>query len=68
MPVCRNWQTTATQNRVPLACGFESHHRHQKNVQTGGVNDMKKMKNALFSSIGTPVSFFTETVIFNFNE
>ncbi len=29
---------------------------------------MKKMKNANFSSIGTPVSFFAETVIFNFNE
>ena len=29
---------------------------------------MEKMKKAHFSSIGTPVSFFTETVIFNFND
>ncbi len=29
---------------------------------------MKKMKNAQISLIGTPVSVFTETVIFNFNE
>ena len=28
MPECRNWQTSATQNRVPLACGFESHLWH----------------------------------------
>ncbi len=30
-PVWRNWQTRATQNRVPVrACGFDSHHRHKK--------------------------------------
>ena len=29
---------------------------------------MKKMKNELCSSIGTSVSIFNNTVIFNFNE
>ena len=29
-PVCRNWQTRQTQNLLSaMACGFESHHRHQ---------------------------------------
>jgi hypothetical protein len=30
--------------------------------------DMKKMKNALCSSIGTPVSIFPDTIVSNFNE
>ena len=38
------------------------------NEKTGGVNDMKKMKNALCSSIGTPVSIFPDTIVSNFNE
>ena len=31
VPVCWNWQTRRTQNPLPAtACGFKSHHRHQK--------------------------------------
>ena len=29
--MCRNWQTRQTQNLLSeMACGFDSHHRHQK--------------------------------------